>query len=275
MKPQGSTTPSSGPPSAIARCGLPCKEDDHEYQHLARQDHPELAPHHAGLHVRLPQQFRDGGAARRIADRAQFAATLRLRALCRTAFRLAVHGAARQQRTLLAVSDQAFGKAFRTFCKSRCRAVAHRAVPRAGDRDRAVALGSDADPENRNDVPAGRADHDHGGRRRHAGRHGSACLSHHQIDGRSAFLQCRRRDDVRAAAGNLALGYRIRPDRCRARRDRGDSARRQIPRRDPGRAGARLSLRELRRRLHAAGARANRRQLPCQRARFPHARSCL
>ena len=33
---------------------------------------------------------------------------------------------------------------------------------------------------------------------------------------------------------------------------------------------ARLSLRKLRRRLHAAGARPDRRQLPCQCARFPH-----
>ena len=37
-----------------------------------------------------------------------------------------------------------------------------------------------------------------------------------------------------------------------------------------GRPGARLSLRKLRRRLHAAGARADRRQLPRQCARFPH-----
>ena len=53
-----------------------------------------------------------------------------------------------------------------------------------------------------------------------------------RIDGRSAFLQCRRRDAVRAAAGQSALRHRVRPHRCRARRDRGDSARREIPRRD-------------------------------------------
>ena len=40
----------------------------------------------------------------------------------------------------------------------------------------------------------------------------------------------------------------------------------------PIRARARLSLRKLRRRLHAAGARADRRQLPGQFARLPHAR---
>ena len=32
--------------------------------------------------------------------------------------------------------------------------------------------------------------------------------------------------------GNLALRHRVRPDRCRARRNRGDPARREIPRRD-------------------------------------------
>ena len=39
----------------------------------------------------------------------------------------------------------------------------------------------------------------------------------------------------------------------------------------PAGPGARLSLRELWRRLHVAGARADRRQLPCQCARLPHA----
>ena len=129
--------------------------------------------------------------------------------------------------------------AFRPLRKSRCRAVAHRAVPRIRFADRAIALGSGADPQRGHDVPAGRADHDHGGRRQHAGRHGRACLPHHQIDGRSAFLQCRRRDDVRGAAGQLALRHRVRPHRYRARRDRGDSARREIPRRDSQAAPAR------------------------------------
>ncbi len=36
--------------------------------------------------------------------------------------------------------------------------------------------------------------HDHGGRCQHAGRHGGACLSRHQVDGGPAFLQRRRRD---------------------------------------------------------------------------------
>ena len=32
-------------------------------------------------------------------------------------------------------------------------------------------------PKDEHDLPAGRADHDHGGRRQHPGRHGRACLS--------------------------------------------------------------------------------------------------
>ena len=43
-----------------------------------------------------------------------------------------------------------------------------------------------------------------------------------------------------AAAGQSAPRHRIRPHRHRARRDRGDSARREIPRRDSRRPGARL-----------------------------------
>ena len=76
-----------------------------------------------------------------------------------------------------------------------------------------------------------------------------------------------------AAAGQSAPRHRIRPHRYRAGRDRRDPARREIPRRDSERPRARLSLRKLWRRLHAAGARADRRQLPRQFARLPHARS--
>ena len=82
-----------------------------------------------------------------LADRAQLAAALRLRALRRAAVRLAVHRAARQQRALVAVSDPAVGQALRPVRQGRCRAVAHRAVPRAGDAGLAIALGPGADPD--------------------------------------------------------------------------------------------------------------------------------
>ena len=53
------------------------------------------------------------------------------------------------------------------------------------------------------------------------------------------------------------------------------SARREDPRRAEGRSSARLYLRELRRRLHAARARSDRRELHGQPARFPHPRRGL
>ena len=98
-----------------------------------------------------------------------------------------------------------------------------------------------------------------------------ACLFRHQIDGGRVFLQCRRRNDVRAAAGQSALRHRVRridvePGEI-AVIPRGVKFRVELHRRP----GARLSLRKLRRRLHAARARADRRQLPRQCARFPHA----
>jgi glyoxylase-like metal-dependent hydrolase (beta-lactamase superfamily II) len=43
--------------SATRKCGQPCKEDDHERQHLARNHQPEFTQYHAGLYVRLRQQF--------------------------------------------------------------------------------------------------------------------------------------------------------------------------------------------------------------------------
>ena len=91
------------------------------------------------------------------------------------------------------------------------------------------------------------------------------------VDGARALLQRRRRVADRGAAGHAALPHRVRRDRDRARRDLRHSARRDLPRRADRRPGARLCLRELRRRLHAAGSRADRRQLPRQSARFPHA----
>ena len=69
--------------------------------------------------------------------------------------------------------------------------------------------------------------------------------------------------------GGLRLCDRVRHHRHRARRDRRHPARREVPRRAAGRAGARLPVRELRRRLHPARARPDRRQLPGQSARLP------
>ncbi len=71
--------------------------------------------------------------------------------------------------------------------------------------------------------------------------------------------------------GRASLPHRVRGDRGRARRDRGDPARvKSRSSCSAVRPGA-TSARELRRRLHVARARADRRQLPGQPARLPHA----
>ena len=113
--------------------------------------------------------------------------------------------------------------------------------------------------------------HHHGGRCRNAGRHGEPRRVRHPLDGARAFLQCRRRTARGGAAEQPALPHRVRRDRHRAGRDLRHPARRHLPGRAGRRTGARLCVRELRRRLHAAGPRADRRQLPRQSARFPHA----
>ncbi len=54
--------------------------------------------------------------------------------------------------------------------------------------------------------------------------------------GRCLFLQCRRRNAVRARTGRAAVPHRIRRDRRGARRHRGHSARGEVRRRPEGRA---------------------------------------
>ena len=97
----------------------------------------------------------------------------------------------------------------------------------------------------------------------------------HPLDGERVLLQRRRRVPRRRAGGPPALPHRVRRHRHRARRDLRHPARRHLHGRADRRPGAGLCLRELRRRLHAAGPRADRRQLPRQSARFPHPRRGL
>ena len=126
-------------------------------------------------------------------------------------------------------------------------------------------------PKEKLTLPHRHAHHDHGRRRQHAGRHGRARLSRHAVDGGRLLLQRRRRAAGRAAAGRAALLHRVRPDRGRARRDLRHPARREVQGRADRRPGARLRVRELRRQVHAARPRADRRQLPRQRARLQDA----
>jgi len=97
----------------------------------------------------------------------QLAATLRLRSLCRAAFGFAVYRTARQQRALVAVSHPAVGAALWPLRQGRC--GLWRTAPCHEQRaaDRAIALDPAPIPKEDMTFPAGRADHDHGGRCQH------------------------------------------------------------------------------------------------------------
>ena len=152
----------------------------------------------------------------------------------------------------------------------------HRArARRLRSADRAIALEPDADPECQAEFRHRPAHHDGCGRCRVDERHGRACGVHHRVDDARAFLQCRRRNADRGAAGQAAFPHRVRRDRDRAGRDLHHPARRDLPGRVDRRCGARLCLRELRRRFHVAGSRPDRRQLSGQSARLPDAACVL
>ena len=199
--------------------------------------------------------------------------TRRLRPLRRAALGLALHRAARHQRALLALPHPPLGASTRR--SSRRTAVApleDGAVPgRARPLDRTIALGTGADPEGDAHLPHGPAHHDDGRRRQHAGRHGRARLSRHPVDGARLLLQRRRRAAVVPQQGRAALLHRVRQDRRGAGRDLRHPARRQVQGGAAGGPLARLRVRELRRQVHAARPRADRRQLSRQCARLQDA----
>ena len=126
-------------------------------------------------------------------------------------------------------------------------------------------------PKENAHLPHRHAHHDHRRRRQHAGRHGRAHLSRHAVDGERLLLQRRRRAADRAAGELAAVLHRVRQDRGGARRDLRHPARHEVQGRAGERPGARLRVRELRRQVHPARPRADRRQLPRQSARLQDA----
>ena len=225
------------------------------------------------LHAGLRQRLRDRGAAGRAA------AWARTRRSAAPTGSMPSSSRARPSRRRAAPTSAPGSTASARRCSTRGRfkqidaaLLEDRAVPRrARPAARPAALGPGADPEGAAHLPHRHAHHDHGGRRQHAGRHGGARLSRHPVDGERLLLQRRRRAADRAAAGRAALLHRVRHDRGRARRDLRHPARRQVQGRAARRPGARLRVRELRRQVHAARPRADRRQLPRQRARLQDA----
>ena len=107
----------------------------------------------------------------------QLAAASGLRALCRAAFRLALHRAARHQRALLALPHPAERRHTGRFRPAELSTVEDGAEcrrPRTGAR--AVALEPDADARGADRFPRRHAHHDHGRRRARPDRHGGPCL---------------------------------------------------------------------------------------------------
>ena len=207
-----------------------------------------------------------------LAGRPQLAAEMPLRALCRAALGLALHGAAHRQRALLALPHPPDRHALGRVPEGRHRPVAHRARARGRLPIAPYRWDPIADPVRAALLPRRHAHDDDGGRCRHAGRHGRASLFRHPLDGGRVFLQLpTARCCSSPQQGELRLWTEfgiidIEPGEI-AVIPRGVKIRVELL----GRAGARLSLRELRRRPHAARARADRRQLPGQPARFPDA----
>ena len=224
---------------------------------------------HAGLRQRLRDRGAAGRAARRARTRRSAPPTASTPSSCR----------ARPSRRRAAPTSAPGSTASARRCSTRRSSRRRRcrywktapSTRRARPADRPAALGPGADPGGEAHLPHGHAHHDHRRRRQHAGRHGGARLSRHAVDGERLLLQRRRRAAGRAAAGSVALLHRVRQHRGRAGRDLHHPARRQVQGRADRRPGARLRVRELRRQVHAARPRTDRRQLPRQRARLQDA----
>ena len=140
----------------------------------------------------------------------------RLRALCRTAFRLALHRAARHQRALLALPHPAERQAHRAL--PRRRLSTWKTAPNVGDHE--LALGQlrwnpmPMPDASRPTSSTGMRTMTTAGDVARPGRHGGACLCRQRLDGRRSFLRCRRRAADRAAS--RAASRRHRDGRHRA-----------------------------------------------------------
>lgn len=97
------------------------------------------------LPVGVRQRLRDRGSGGRAAGSAEFAAALRLRAVCGADQRVAVHRAASKQSAQLAVSDPTDGSTLGEVPCGGCRVLAHRPARRGSSPARADALGPDSD----------------------------------------------------------------------------------------------------------------------------------
>ena len=164
------------------------------------------------------------------------------------------HRAATEQSTLLALPNPAERETFGPLPPRGQEPHPHGTGGAAREHAarRADALGTDSHPGPKSHVRARVAHHDHRRRCGDPHRHGSTCAPRHRVDAQRIFLQCRRGTAHRGTDGQAAPVHGVRGDRDRARGDLRHPARHDLPGRARRRACARLCVRELRRRLHAA-----------------------
>ena len=222
--------------------------------------------------MRLRQPARDRSGTRRAAAGPELAAARAARPVRRSALRQRLHRAARREPEQLALQAAAIGDA-RAVPAYGQRPLTQRTVQRGRDATQSAALGAAA---NRRVARRLRPRPRHHRRQRRAsgavGRR-SARLPGESFHGAHLRLQRRRADDG-AAARPAAAVHRARETDTGTGRDRRRAARREVPGRALGKAGARLRVRELRRAVPPARARAARltgvgaaARLPCSSSR--------
>ena len=174
----------------------------------------KAAPRRSAISVRLRQSFRLRGGAGRAAGRTQFAAAAAARTLCRTDFRHVVYRPACAKTAApgpIASSLRSVHRPYARIDNGLIRSAPFDDVDATPTQLRwsPIPIPQTADRFRRGHRHARRQR-----RRGDAGRHGGAHLRRQPLDDRSLFLQRRRRNADRAAAGP-------RPLRHRAWRDRG------------------------------------------------------
>ena len=197
----------------------------------------------------------------------------RLRPLRRAALGLALHGAARHQRALLALPHPPLGAA-RASGSRRRRCPTGRPAPCLGEHDRPIGQlrwGPVPIPKEKLTFLTGlRTMTTSGDVNTQAGMAAHVYLVTQSMEN-DYFYNADGEMLIVPQQGSIAVLHRVRQDRGGARRDLRHPARRQVQGRADRRPGARLRVRELRRQVHAARPRADRRQLPRQRARLQDA----
>ena len=226
---------------------------------------------------RVRERVRDRGGRGRAARRPQLAAAGAARPVRRAAQRDRVHPAARRSTAGPGCTGSCRAPSTRPFQPDRQQESKRHPVRRARTRPEPAALGpapAARQRRARTDFIDGLFTVGGNGDSQDQGRDGGAPLRGQHVHARPLLRRLRRRAAVRARARTPSSctpssarcgSARARSRWCRAASGSGSSCRTHVR--------PRLPVRELRRRLHPARARADRRQRPGQRARLPQHRT--